>query len=401
MEQQNMGPGGSQPSGGSSAVKWVVGIVIVVVVIWALVAAQKKKTSPTSETNQVAGDSYKIGVILPLTGDAAAYGEPARNVMTMAVDEINSSGGPNGKKLELVFEDGKCNGKDATSAAQKLVNVDKVQAIVGGFCSGESLAAEKVAEQGKVVMVSPGSTSPKLTGSSAYFFRNIPSDDSQTAVDAKTASDLGYKTIAFMQEQTDYATALYQAFENKFTQLGGKTVVEAFPSDTTDFKTRLAKLRAQNPDALFIDTQTSANTEKILKQMKDLGWKTQLFINEASAGDTQLLAANKEQLEGALGAEFRIADNSKKQHVLDAYKQKYGKDLEFQSFGLTEYDTVYMYKDGIAAVGYDGAKLAEWSRTIKDWDGASGKITIKPDGDRESGYSPEVVKDGKMETYTK
>jgi len=135
--------------------------------------------------------------------------------------------------------------------------------------------------------------------------------------------------------------------------------------------------------------------------MKELGWKTQIFINEASAGDQQFLSTNKDLLEGALGAEFFVdRTNPKSQHLNTAYQQKYGKEMEFQSYGHTEYDSVYLIADGIKAVGYDGEKLAAWSRTIKDWQGASGKITIKSDGDRESGYSPEIVKDGKVEPYT-
>src|SRR3989344_6415480 len=83
--------------------------------------------------------SYKIGVMLALTGDAATYGLPEQQAIKIAADEINSKGGINGKKIEIIYEDGKCNPKDGNAAAQKLINVDKVKVIIGGSCSGETL----------------------------------------------------------------------------------------------------------------------------------------------------------------------------------------------------------------------------------------------------------------------
>lgn len=138
----------------------------------------------------------------------------------------------------------------------------------------------------------------------------------------------------------------------------------------------------------------------MLKQIQDLGWKPKIIINEAIAGDIKSLSDYKNLLQGAVGAEFTgRLDNPKFQHLLQAYKQQYGQELPYQSYGQTEYDAVYLIKDGIMQAGYNGEKLATWSRTIKDWQGASGTITIKPDGDRDSGYSPEIVNNGQMEAY--
>ncbi|MDP6562065.1 MAG: ABC transporter substrate-binding protein, partial [Candidatus Peribacteraceae bacterium] len=88
----------------------------------------------------------KIGYIGPLTGEAASYGVDTLNGTELAVAEINAAGGINGRLIELITEDGRCTGTDAASAAQKLVNVDKVVAIIGGQCSGETLAAAPIVE---------------------------------------------------------------------------------------------------------------------------------------------------------------------------------------------------------------------------------------------------------------
>ena len=228
-----------------------------------------------SSSNTSAEGFIKVGFIAPLTGDAAVYGEPARNVTQLAINEINANGGINGRQLQLIAEDGKCNGESAASAAQKLVNVDKVQFIIGGFCSGESLAAEPITTAANVFLFSSGSSSPDLTGKSPLFARDFPSDATQGKVLADlSANDKKWKKVAVIQEQTDYAVGLDKSFNDNFSSLGGATVKQEFSTGTTDFRSLLTQLKSQNPDALLIDVQTPANAQIIFKQMADLKWKT-------------------------------------------------------------------------------------------------------------------------------
>ncbi|MEK7617613.1 MAG: penicillin-binding protein activator [Patescibacteria group bacterium] len=398
MENMEQTSGG----GGGSTGKWIIGLIVLALVIWGLVAANKNKNGDKGTENKEAGvmekGPYKVGVLLPLTGDAAVYGEPLRNVIEIAASEINAEGKI---KLEVIFEDGKCNGKDATSAIQKLVNVDKVQFVLGGGCSGESLAAIPVAEQAKVVMVSALSTNPKLTGISPYFFRLAPSDSAQGVMDADLANKKGYKTVAALVEQTDYATGVYDVFNTAFTKYDGKTVKEEYPSESGDFRTQLTKLKAANADALLLVSQSATAAGKILKQMQGMNWKPQIIITESLTTDAQFLMDYKDMLEGAYGAEFKIsASNEKFKKLSEVYKTKHGKELPYGSFSAAVYDTVYIFADGVNAVGYNGEKLAQWSRTIKNWPGASGDVTIKPDGDSQNAYSLSVVKGGKLEPYT-
>ena len=137
---------------------WVVGVVVVVgLVAWGIAR------------NSGSSNVVQIGVMLPLTGDGAIYGEPMNNVVHLAASEINAQGGINGKQIELLVEDSKCDGTDAANAAQKLINIDGVQAIIGGFCSSETLAAVPIATQNKVLLFSGGSSSPKLTSFKPLF----------------------------------------------------------------------------------------------------------------------------------------------------------------------------------------------------------------------------------------
>jgi branched-chain amino acid transport system substrate-binding protein len=372
--------------------------VVALLVLIGLVAWGKGGDGAAKETGPI-----KVGVIAPLTGDAAAYGEPLTNVVRMAVEEVNAAGGVDGRNIELVIEDGKCSGAPASSAAQKLVNVDGVKAIIGGFCSGESLAAVPIVEAGKVVLLSGGSSSPDLTGISPYFFRNYPSDSAQGKVLAQVAyNDKGWKNVAFLQEQTDYASGIYKAFDAEFRRLGGTTSNESFPSTATDLRAFITKAKATNPDALFISVQTPATVARLLTQLQQLNWKPALLVNDVVPGDPELLKNNAAILEGALSAEFGVdLENSKFQTMVNNYKAKYGSEPPYQSYAQTMYDAVYMLKDGLEEEGEDGEALAKWSRSIKNWDGASGKITILESGDRDSGHVPKVIKGGKAELYQK
>jgi branched-chain amino acid transport system substrate-binding protein len=379
----------------SKNVKIAIGLIVVALVILGIAQSQKNKKQ--TQTKMESG-SYKIGVILPLTGDAAVIGEPIRDAYLLAQEEINKTGKI---KVELIIEDGKCSGKDATSAVQKLVNVDKVQVIAGGACSGESLAAIPIAEKTKVVMLSAASTNPKLAGISPYFFRTAPNDNAQGKALAEIANKKNYKKVAVLVEQTDYALGLFGVFEKNFTNSGGEIVKEEYKSETPDFKTQLTKLRAQNPDALFIDAQSTSPSVRILKQMADLNWKLPLFINEAQASDSKFVLEQKTGLEGAVGVEFKVdGTNNKFQNFLSNFKTKFGKEISLASFGAGAYDDLKLFAEGIQAVGYDGEKIAGWLKTVKDWEGATGKVTFLENGDSLSAYSPVVVKEGKLTPYT-
>jgi branched-chain amino acid transport system substrate-binding protein len=385
--------------------KFVIGLIVVLIVIgvvWML-GEKDKSSKSTSLSKEKSSNTYKIGFIGPLTGDGATYGEPFRNMVAMAAEEINKNGGVSGKRLEFVYEDAKCNGRDGANAMQKLAQVEKVQVVIGGFCSSESLAAVPIAEKGKILLFSPGSSSPALTGKSKYFFRNYPSDSMQGAVLSDLAyNDQKWKSVAFIMEQKDYPVGLYKSFDESFTKLGGKTIKEEFAPEVSDFRSQLTKLQAGSPDALFIDAQTPAAAERILKQVTELGWDVPLIIADAIAGDPKTIENNKEILEGAFAAEFGVdPENKKFKMMIDNYKKKYGEEPPYQSYAQTEYDAVYLIAEGLKKVGYDGAKLAEWSRTVKDWDGASGKITIEGNGDRAGGFVVKVVKDGKVEIFKK
>ncbi len=379
-------------------------VIIIAVIIVALLAGyalmkNSKETAPVVEAPKETGP-IKIGVILPLTGDGAAYGEPARAIYTLAAKEINDAGGVvDGRTIEFVIEDDKCTGEGGANAAQKLVNVDKVKIILGGICSSATLAALPVAEKAGVALFSPGASSPDLTGKSPLFARNYPGDSAQGKILADIAYNKeGAKTIYLLVEQTDYAKGVAKVLDETFTSFGGKVTTEEFPSSVTDVRVLVTKAKAAKPDVFMISAQTPATAQKVFKAMSDLKWKPKLFVNDVIPGDAPTMSQYKTLLNGAITAEVGTDENNEIfKHVLELYKTAERSDMPFQSYGQMEWDAVFLIRDGVKAVGNDGAKFAAWLRTVKDWKGAAGSVTIGADGDPLVGHRAEIIKDGKTE----
>ncbi|MDP3794172.1 MAG: ABC transporter substrate-binding protein, partial [Candidatus Uhrbacteria bacterium] len=206
----------------NNAIWWIIGIVIVVGLGYLIFNQPNKSATPSTKpvANEpvapkvVESSEVTIGWIGPLTGDAAAYGIPLQKATMLAAEEINAAGGVGGKKLVVAYEDGNCDGKGGAAAAQKLISINKVQIIIGGTCSGETLGFTPIANENKVVVFSPSASSPDLTTKGGdYAFRFYPSDALAGKVAASYAMDtFKAKKAAVITANTDYAQGLHRVF---------------------------------------------------------------------------------------------------------------------------------------------------------------------------------------------
>lgn len=196
----------------------------------------------------------KIGAILPLTGDAAKYGESAKRAIDLAVEEINSTGGIKGSKIKVIYEDDQALPEKGVSAIQKLITVDKVHVVIGAMPSSVTLAMAPIAEKNKVVLFSPASSNPKITEAGDYIFRNDVSDIFEGGKMAdETWQRLKFRKAAVLYINNDYGVGIKDVFVYRFTVLGGEIVAtENFEQGTTDFRTQLTKIKQGNPEAVYI-----------------------------------------------------------------------------------------------------------------------------------------------------
>ena len=344
---------------------------------------------------QQSSNTIKLGVIAPLTGDVAGLGADTTNGVKMAIEEINAKGGVGGKMIELVAEDGKCNGADAGAAAQKLVNVDKVIAIIGGDCSGETLAAAPITEAAKVVLLSPTSSSPDVTKAGDFVFRNYPSDALKTVAMAKLMKDKGWKKLAMISENTDFS----QGFRKSLLEKLPKNQVvfdETVEPGTKDFRTLLTRLKSLEFDVFFPNGNSDAVIGPMLQQLRE-AWFTQKALDDA--GDSVTMAENlKEVTEGfmVINVPSTLTDDGSFQKN---FETKYGKAQYGISFAGYAYDNVKLLADLMGKGAMDGTALKDALYALTSYKGVVGTFHFDKNGDVIG--IPYVLKkfhDGKIET---
>ncbi len=374
--------------------KTILAILTILLLILTACAVQQQQVE---EQKELVG-TYKIGVMYPLTGDAAAYGLSFQKTTKFAADEINAKGGVNGRKLELIYEDSKCNPKDGNAAAQKLINIDKVKAIVGGACSSETLAAAPLAEQNKVVIISPSSTSPDITKAGDFIFRVAPSDAFAGIVASDYAfNELNARKAAVISETLDYPQGLRRVFKENFVKLGGEIVAdETYNPEDTDFRTQVTKVKAASPDVVYLLPQAPAKGVLLVKQLKEAGVNQQLVTAEVIIG-RNVVKENGAEMEGLIGVEQKFDEkNPKAAALMTKYREQAKEEPPFPGYMSGAYDIVYLLADAIGKNGYDSEGIRDYLYAVKDYDGTVGKITIDENGDPIMEYSIKQVKNGEL-----
>lgn len=349
----------------------------------ALSACQASVTAP---------ESIKIGLISPLTGDAAAIGADMANGVKLAVAEINADGGIGGKEVELVTEDGRCTGSDAAAAAQKLAGVDKVVAIIGGFCSGETLAASPIAEEAKIVLISPGSSSPAITDAGEYVFRDYPSDALKTKAMKTIFADKGWKKVAVISENTDFAVAFRDSLKK---DLGAEAIVfdEMVEPGTKDFRTLMTRLKDAEFDVFFPNANADTIIAAMMNQYAEQGI-SQPSISHDVADSATLGELAKDAVEGMWVVNVPNAgEGTEFQTALEA---AYGKPQSSIAFAAHSYDATMVLAEIMKEKGTDGTAMRDALLALPSHKGVIGDFHFDANGDVLGvPYALKQFKDGK------
>ncbi len=308
-------------------------------------------TSPPAQPSD--GEPFRIGVMESVTGPGETYGTVAVQAKQMAVDEINAAGGVNGRMLELIVEDEKCNAQDSITAYRKLTDVDGVKIILGTSCSGAMLGAAPLAEEDGVIMFSGLATNPDIANAGDYIFRTSLSD-AQLGIDTGNVlwAD-GIRRLATITESTDYAEGVRRTTAEHFNTLGGEVVAEErYASDVTDFRSQLTKLLNENPDGLHIAAQSEFSGGAIVKQARELGYEGPVYSEIVVIGTTALEIAG----DAATGVKAIVTDldpaNSKAREVLANFRARY--DYVTLPWYLgSAYDDVYITAECLRRTGDD------------------------------------------------
>ena len=329
-------------------------------------------------------DVIKIGVFQPMTGANAAGGEMTVEGIQLANEKLSEV---LGKKVELVIVDNKSDKVEAANAANRLIEQDKVVAIIGSYGSSLSMAAGDIVKTAQVPAVGCSPTNPLVTLNNDFYFRVCFIDPFQGTVMANYAfNEIGAKTAAIIQDvQQDYSVGLSKYFVDAFTKLTGdpKSIVATVSYNTgdQDFSAQLTSIKSLNPDVIFAPGNYGESA-LLIKQARDLGIDTPIL-----GGDTweapEFLSIGGAAVEGAVfsthfTAEAPVTEMSKV--FLADYEAKYGKKAN--AFAALGYDAYMVIIDAIERAGSaDSVAIQQALAATEGFVGATGNITLDENGD--------------------
>ena len=328
-------------------------------------------------------NEIKIGASFELTGNVANYGKAILSGAKMAFDEANAKGGVLGKKIVVIESDNKSEPSESGNSITKLVTQDKVVAVVGPATSGCVAAGSPITEANKIPHIAPSGTAPGLTVDNngkvkPFMFRACFIDPFQGQVMAHFASNtLKVKNVAIlMDSSSDYSKGLAQVFQETLEKAGGKIVTkEAFLSKDLDFKASLTKIKATNPEAVYVPGYYE-EVSKIIKQAREIGLDVPMLGCDGWESPKLAEIAGKDALTSCYYVSaFSAQDTDPSvQAFIKAYKEKYQKEPDI--FAMQGYNAGLVVVDSIKrANSTDGTAIAKAMAETKDLPVASGKLT--------------------------
>lgn len=323
-------------------------------------------------------DTIVIGFVGPLTGDAASYGVDMMHGAQLKIDEINAAGGIDGKMVTLVAEDGKCNPSDATASIRKLLTVDHPVVILGGVCSGETLAMAPIAEDVETILLSPGSSSPDITDAGTYTFRVYPSDALRTKVMASFMQQKKYKRIAILSENTDYAIGFRDSLRRDIGNNMEIVFDESVEPGTKDYRSLITRLKDAKADIFVANGQYPASVAAMLQQMREQGITMPAITQDVGQTvETITLAGDASEGLMAINPPSVGADSP----FGKLLTQQYGGAQGAIAYAAFAYDAAGVLINAITEVGTDGPLLREYLLDLPSYDGVVGSISFDENGD--------------------
>ena len=284
----------TQTSGAPSIGKTVVGLIVLLLIVGGFVWYG----SPTKSQ-----ESIKIGGAFGLTGICAEFGEGELKAATLAIEEANASGGVNGKRLELVSEDTQCENRTTVSAFQKLINVDKVSAVIGPTWGDTFQSGYPISRDADVLAIGASSAleSLEFTGASndLVFSTWFPQHREIDALEEYIAKQ-GLKSVSIVHDQDPFGAMMGKLFKDQAARHGLEVIEEEEVAvGVQDYRTFIIKVKAEKPDAIFISFVSSDHKAIFMKQAKELGIVTPIFAS-ADTENPALLSSFASALEGVV-----------------------------------------------------------------------------------------------------
>lgn len=339
-----------------------------------------------------------VGHFASLTGQTATFGQSADKGIHLAIEEVNASGGVLGKQVKVITEDDQSKAEDATKAVQKLINRDKIVALLGEVASTRSKAGGPIAQQNKIPMISPASTNEEVTKIGDYIFRICFIDPFQgEAIAQFSMKSLHAKRAGILVDvKQDYSMGLEKAFQNTFRANGGEIVGEqSYSSGDKDFRAALTSIRSSKPDVIFVPGYYG-EVSLIVRQARELGIMVPILGGDGWDSEELTKGAEKQFNNTFFSNHFSTEDpDPMVQNFIKKFREKYKSEPDAMS--ALGYDAALILADAIKRAGTtDGPKLRDAIAATKDFSGITGKITINAERNAEKPLEILQIVDGKF-----
>ena len=299
-------------------------------------------------TQASAADTIKVGIVLPLTGPQAKFGEIEKQSFDMALEEINGSGGIKGKKLEFIMEDDTGRPEVGRSVVEKLITKDKVVMLGGGYSSSVTFGVAGVAQQNRVPFLVNTGSADKITEQGwDYIFRlNPPVSEYASGVETFLAEVVKPKDAVILHENSLFGTKGAKAFQQSCDKLGIKVLMtEGYEHGGIDFKPVLVKVKELNPDLVYMISYIM-DASLLMRQARELKLTPKLFVGGAAGFTLPEFDQN-----AGKAANFVVSATLWHQVLplpgamdyFNRFKAKYNKDTEYH--GAEAYAAAYVIRD--------------------------------------------------------
>ncbi len=340
----------------------------------------------------------KIGVISIITGQGAAYGEAITSGFKLARDEINAKGQV---RITLVIEDSASKPEQALAAAQKLINSERVVAILGPTLSNEMKVVGPVANDSGVPIMGTSTTAQGITQIGKYVFRNsLPESQAIPASVGKAVKKYGIRNVALLYGNDDVFTKSgFDTMKKVSEDLKLKIVtIETFQRGQADYKAQLTKIKSLNPDAVFCSALYEEGAV-ILSQARKMGIKVP-FVGGNGFNSPKVIDIAKDAADGLIVATpwFGDKNDPKVKAFVAKYRMTYGKKPD--QFAAQAYDALYIMTEALRKAGKaDRAALRDALAGVKNFNGVLGKFSFDAERDVEMEPNVLVIKGGKFQPF--
>lgn len=360
-------------------------------------------TQPTAAPGGGETGPIKIGGGFALTGAESALDLPAANGAKLAAKEINAAGGVLGRQIDLIVRDSQYKMDVTSQIAKQFVEEDKVIGVVGFTDTDSVLAAGPTIQEAGLPFITAGATSPKIPSQVGdMLFLSCFGDNVQAAAGAELAAKkFGKNAYLLWDKGVEYTTLLGGYFKSRFTELGGKIVLEdSYDTNATDFSAQIAKVKALSPQPDFYYVAAMPyNVGTVVKQFRDAGitgpivggdgYDDPSWVQAAGAASNNVFFTTHALNDATAGT-----DAYKK--FFEAYQKEYGHDPE-NAFAALGYDAVYLFVDALKRAGStDPQAIKKALEATKNFPGITGSITLSADAHvPQKGVTVIELKDGK------